>query len=47
MTYDELKIKYPDLNWEEAEEASPEDLEAAAESFDRLILKLKNGKHNK
>ena len=46
MTYDELKIKYPDLNWKGADEASPEDLEAAAEYWDKLVLELKDEKGN-
>lgn len=36
MNYDELKKKHPELNWAEAENADPEDLEAAAELFDRI-----------
>lgn len=36
MNYDELKKKHPELNWAEAEEVNPEDLEAAAELFDRI-----------
>ena len=36
MNYEELKKRHPKLNWAEAEEASPEELEAAAELFDNL-----------
>ena len=32
----DLKSKYPDLNWKEADEVSDEDLDAAADMFDRL-----------
>lgn len=41
MTYDELKKKHPDWNWEEAEDVHEEDLEAAAEYFDRLVIQSK------
>lgn len=37
MTYDKIKNKYPDWNWDEADEISEEDLEAAANLFDKLI----------
>jgi len=40
-SYDKLKNKYPDWNWEGADEASPEDLEAAAEYFDRLVFEIR------
>lgn len=33
---EDLKSKYPDLNWKEADEVSDEDLDAAADMFDRL-----------
>jgi hypothetical protein len=36
MNYEELKKKHPDWNWEEAEEASSEELEAAADLYDNL-----------
>jgi hypothetical protein len=36
MNYDELKKKHPELNWAEAENADPEELEAAAELFDKI-----------
>jgi len=44
--YNKLKAKYPDWNWDEADEASPEDLEAAAEYWDKLVLKIKDEKSN-
>ncbi len=37
--YEKLKTRHPELNWVEAEEQSDEDLEAAAELYD----KIKNG----
>jgi len=37
MPYEELKLKHPDWNWQEAEEISEEDLEAATEYYDRLV----------
>ena len=42
MTYEELKLKHPDLNWKEAEESSDDELEAASISFDRLNNELMN-----
>lgn len=36
MNYDELKKKHPELNWAEAENTDPKELEAAAELFDRM-----------
>jgi hypothetical protein len=36
MNYEEVKAKHPDWNWAEAEEVSSDDLEAAAEMFDKL-----------
>jgi len=36
MNYDELKKKHPELNWAEAEDVDPEELEAAAELFDSI-----------
>lgn len=41
MNYEELKVKYPKLNWTEAEEVTNEDLEAAVNMFDRLLQELK------
>ena len=46
MTYEELKAKHPELNWSEAEEINEDDVQAAAELFDKLksekkpVLKL-------
>lgn len=40
MSYDELKSKYPDLNWSEADEVSQEDLEAAAQKLDDVNAKI-------
>jgi len=37
MKYEDYKMKYPDLNWQEAEEVCPEDLEAASDMLDRLV----------
>lgn len=37
MSYEELKKKYPTLNWQEAEEVCNEDLEAASDMLDRLV----------
>lgn len=40
MTYEELKAKHPDWNWDEAEEifeTHPDDIDAGAEYFDRLV----------
>jgi len=34
--YDRLKKKYPDLNWNELHEIDPDDIEAAAELYDKL-----------
>ena len=34
--YDKLKMAHPEWNWAEAEEIDPEDLEAAAEYYDRM-----------
>lgn len=42
MNYDELKKKHPELNWAEAEEADPEELEAAAELFDRIATQKRH-----
>jgi hypothetical protein len=39
--FEQFKKYHPELNWEEAEEISPEDLEAAAEFFDQLLAKVK------
>jgi len=44
MNYDELKKKHPELNWAEAEDVNPEELEAAAELFDK-IAKQKRQEH--
>jgi hypothetical protein len=43
MSYDDLKKKYPDLNWQEAEEVCPEDLQAAAD-YDINQIIIQNGK---
>ena len=37
MTYEELKNKYPELNWIEAEEVTNDDLETAAIIFDNYV----------
>lgn len=37
VTYEQLKAKYPKLNWDEAEEISPEDLVAASDLYDKTI----------
>jgi len=42
--YGKLKEKHPDWNWKEAEEVSDDDLQAAAEYFDKLILEIKDEK---
>jgi len=41
--FEAFKKAHPELNWEEAEEIHPEDLEAAAEFFDRLLTEVKKG----
>ena len=41
--FEKFKAKHPELNWEEAEEIGPEDLEAAAECWDRLVVNVKKG----
>ena len=41
MSYEDYKKKYPDLNWQEAEEICSEDLEAASDMIDRLINEKK------
>lgn len=41
MNYEELKAKHPDWNWAEAEEINEEDLEAAADMYDRIIKEQK------
>jgi hypothetical protein len=46
MSYENLKKKYPDLNWQEAEEVSIEDLQAAAD-FDINQIINQNGKDSK
>lgn len=35
-SYEEMKLRHPEWNWEEAEEVSDEDLEAAADYYDKL-----------
>ena len=35
-TYEELKLKHPELNWNEADDVFEENLEAAAELYDRI-----------
>lgn len=37
ISYEDFKKKHPDLNWQEAEEVCPEDLEAASAVYDRLV----------
>lgn len=37
MTYEELKNKYTELNWIEAEEVTNDDLETAVIIFDRCV----------
>ena len=32
---------YPDLNWQEADEVSEDDLDAASDFFDRLVKQRK------
>ncbi len=38
MNYEDLKRKYPELNWKEAEEIDEEDLQAAADLLDRMTI---------
>jgi len=35
-SYHRYTLAYPELNWDEANEISPEDIEAAANIFDNL-----------
>jgi ribosomal protein L16/L10AE len=44
MNYEDLKNKYPELNWEEAEEVTDSDLEAAVVMFNRYIEERKTKK---
>ena len=37
MTYEQLKVKHPDLNWDEAEEISEDDLQAASNKLDEIM----------
>lgn len=39
ITYAQMKKKYPELNWKEAEEIDNDDLRAASDLFDRLFKK--------
>jgi len=39
--YSKLKEKHPNWNWQEVEEVSDDDLQAAAEYFDRLVIQSK------
>jgi hypothetical protein len=41
--FEKLKASLPELNWQEAEEISTEDLEAGAEFYDRLLTEVKKG----
>jgi hypothetical protein len=43
VTYEELKAKHPDWNWDEAEEQDNDNLDAAADLFDSI----KNGEYYK
>lgn len=42
MTYEDMKIKHPDWNWQEAEEITEEDLLASVEYYDMMIHKVKS-----
>jgi len=46
MTYKKLKAKHPDWNWAETEEIHKENLQAAADMFNRIMKERKNGKDN-
>jgi len=37
MSYESLKQKYPELNWQEAEEVSEDDLQAASDYLDVMV----------
>lgn len=41
MNYEEIKQKFPNLNWKEAEEIDDSELEAAAAFFDDMMKKRK------
>lgn len=43
MSYESLKIKYPLLNWKEAEEATQDELDAALQYFNKNY----NGNNNR
>lgn len=42
MSYEDYKKKYSELNWQEAEEICPDDLEAASDMLDRLVSDCKS-----
>ena len=50
MTYEEMKAKYPTLNWEEAEELEMlgdiDSINAGAEAFDRIKDSLRSKSNN-
>ncbi len=50
MTYEEMKAKYPTLNWREAEELEMLDdmdsINAGAEAFDRIKDSLRSKSNN-
>lgn len=42
MNYEQLKQKYPKLNWQEAEEIDDDDLEATSDYWKRIVNKEPN-----
>ena len=46
LDFEEYRKRHPNFNWQEAEEITPEDLDAAASFFDALIAEIRQGKRD-
>jgi len=46
LDFEEYRKRHPNFNWKEVEEIPPEDLDAAAEFWDRLVAEIRLGQRD-